>query len=97
MTVEVFNATGRSGVARLGTRALRRAGIDVVAFGNAGAGTGTLDSTRIVMRRGTAATGAGIRQALGVGRVLVQPDSTRLVDASVFLGADFAPPLDFHP
>lgn len=76
---------------------LRRAGIDVVAVGNAGESVGTLDSTRIAVRRGAAKVGERVRGALGVGRVLVQPDSTRLLDASVFLGADFAPRLQFHP
>lgn len=58
-----------------------------------------LDSTRIVVRRGTTATGERVRAVLKVGRVVVQPDSTRLVDVSVQLGADFASraPLDFHP
>jgi len=97
VTVEVFNASGRDGMARVGTRMLRREGIDVVGVGNAPGDPGTLDTTRIVVRRGTIATGTAIRKALGVGRVLLQPDSTRLLDASVFLGGDFAPRLEFHP
>ena len=100
MTVEVLNATGKPGLAKIGTRLLRRARIDVVAFGNApdsGRG-GTLDSTRVIVRRGDAAVGERIRRALGVGRVVVQLDSARLLDASVFLGVDFAPTrLEFHP
>jgi len=78
VTVEMLNATGKPGLAKVGTRLLRRASIDVVAFGNApdSVGGGTLDSTRIV----------------------VQLDSGRLLDASVFLGVDFAPTgLEFHP
>ena len=35
ITVEVLNANGRAGDARVGTRLLRRQGIDVVYFGNA--------------------------------------------------------------
>ena len=99
IVVEVLNASGRPGNARIGTRVLRRAGIDVVYFGNAPAAVGILDSTRIIVRRGAASVGERIRQALGAGRVEVQPDSARLLDASVLLGADFAPPsrLDFHP
>src|SRR2546427_146220 len=89
-----LDATDR---AALAARVLRQAGIDVVAFGNAPATLGTLDSTRIVMRRPAAGTGDRIRRALGVGRVVVQADSTRLLDASVLLGADFAPRLKFHP
>ena len=97
LTVEVINTTGKSGLARSGTRLLRSAGIDVV---NYFASTDKpLDSTRIEVRRGTAATGERVRAVLKVGRVVVQPDSTRLVDVSVQLGADFAAraPIDFHP
>ncbi|HEV8304938.1 MAG TPA: LytR C-terminal domain-containing protein [Gemmatimonadales bacterium] len=99
LLVEVLNASGQPGDARIGTRVLRRAGIDVVYFGNAPAVVGILDSTRIIVRRGTADVGARVRKALGAGRVEVQLDSARLLDASVLLGADFTPPpgLDFHP
>jgi len=98
LTVEVLNASGKPGLARTGTRVLRQAGIDVVALGNAPAAMGTLDTTRIVIRRSVVAgTGDRIRRALGVGRVVVQVDSTKLLDASVLLGSDFAPRLQFHP
>lgn len=95
--VEVLNASGRAGLARTGTRVLRRAGIDVVYFGNAPAAVGELDSTRIVVRRGSSAAAERVRRALGVGRVSVEIDTARLVDASVLLGADFRPRLGFHP
>lgn len=99
IVVEVLNASGKPGNARVGTRMLRRAGIDVVYFGNAPATLGIIDSTRIIVRRGSADVGERVRRALGRGRVDVQPDSTRLLDASVLLGADFAPSSlkDFHP
>ncbi len=97
VTVEVLNASGRSGLARSGARVLRQAGIDVLSFANAPAAVGTLDSTRIVVRRPAAGVGDQVRRALGVGRVIVQTDTTKLLDASVFLGADFAPRLEFHP
>jgi len=95
--VEVFNASGRAGLARAGTRILRGAGIDVVDVGNAAARPAPLDSTEILVRRGPASVGERIRRALGRGKIKLAPDSTRLVDASVFLGADFAPRLEFHP
>jgi hypothetical protein len=98
ITVEVLNANGRVGDARVGTRLLRRAGIDVVYFGNAtDAG---LDSTRIIVRRGSEKAAQRVREVLGQGRVEVELDSSKLLDVSVFLGADFSPPgsrLDFHP
>jgi LytR cell envelope-related transcriptional attenuator len=99
LTVEVLNASGRAGEARVGTRLLRRAGIDVVYFGNATEPSG-LDSTRIIVRRGAATTAERVRAALGVGRVEIQLDSARLLDVSVLLGADFATGtrnFDFHP
>jgi len=89
ITVEVLNANGRAGDARIGTRRLRRAGMDVVYFGNAG--ENGLDSTRIIVRRGVEQVGERVRAALGQGRVEVQLDSTKLLDVSVLLG------LDFHP
>lgn len=99
VTVEVVNTTGKSGLARSGARLLRSAGIDVVSYFSAASGDQMLDSTRIVVRRGTAAAGERVRSVLKIGRVIVQRDSTRLVDVSVQLGADFAAraPLEFHP
>jgi hypothetical protein len=79
VVVEVLNASGRAGLARSGTRVLRRAGIDVVHFGNAPAGT------------------ERVRDALGVGTVVEAADPDLLLDVSVLLGADFAPPQDLHP
>jgi hypothetical protein len=98
VTVEVLNMSAEPGRARIATRVLRRAGIDVLGYGTAPAPLGLLDSTRIVVRRGTAAVGERVRRALGVGRVAVVLDSAKLLDVSVLLGADFTPPrLNFHP
>jgi len=105
--VEVLNASGRAGDAKVATRLLRRAGIDVVYFGNAPPTDplSRLDSTRIIVRRGLATAGERVRAALGVGRVELRLDSARLLDVSVLLGADFSPRgeggakggVDFHP
>lgn len=99
IVVEVLNITRRLGLARTGTRVLRQAGIDVVGYGNAVPLPARSDSTRILVRRGDRAAGERVRRALQVGTVVMQPDSTRLVDVSVLLGADFAAraPFDFHP
>ena len=98
VTVEVLNASGKPGLAKAATRLLRQAGIDVLTFRNAPDSVGALDSTRILVRRGGSPVGERIRKALGTGRVAVEPDARRLLDASVLLGADFAPPrLEFHP
>jgi LytR cell envelope-related transcriptional attenuator len=101
--VEVLNASGRAGDARVATRLLRHEGIDVVYFGNAPPPENGLDSTRIIVRRGSVKAGDRVRAALGQGKVEVELDSSRLLDVSVLLGADFASstaaraPLDFHP
>jgi LytR cell envelope-related transcriptional attenuator len=99
IVVEVLNASGKPGLARSATRALRQAGIDVVSFGNATpdlAGV-PVDSTRILIRRGSAVVGDRIRTVLKAGRVISDQDTTRLVDASVLLGADFRPRAELHP
>ncbi|HXF95685.1 MAG TPA: LytR C-terminal domain-containing protein [Gemmatimonadales bacterium] len=97
VTVEVLNATDRGGLARAATATLRRAGLDVVYFGNAAPAGAGADSTRILVRRGDRDRGERVRRALGVGVVTVQLDSTRLLDVSVLLGADFSPRLEVHP
>ena len=70
LKVEVLNASGRAGEARTGTRLLRQAGIDVVYFGNAA--EASLDSTLIIVRRGSVGAGERVRRVLGIGRVDVQ-------------------------
>jgi hypothetical protein len=85
--VEVLNTTAAIGQARTATRRLRDAGLDVVYFG--GDAGPPLDSTQILVRRGTTATGTRVRRALGVGGVRVLADSTRMVDVTVRLGRDF--------
>jgi len=99
ITAEVLNANGRAGDARVGTRLLRDAGIDVVYFGNAS--ESGLDSTRIIVRRGASTVGERVRAVLGQGRVVVELDSSKLLDVSVLLGADFVAPasarFNLHP
>jgi hypothetical protein len=67
---------------------LRRRGLDVVFYGNAEA---AVESTRVLVRRGDPGTGRDVRQAIGAGRVVVEPDTFRRVDVSVILGPDFRP------
>jgi hypothetical protein len=94
ITVEVLNGTRRPGAARVATRVLRRQGLDVVFFGNA---EESADSTRVIVRRGDPGRGRDVRQALGVGRIMVVPDTLRRVDVSVILGQDFRPRGEMHP
>jgi hypothetical protein len=95
IVVEVLNATRIDGLARETTRLLRRRGIDVVYFGTAR--TGPLDSTLIVVRRGDTTQANVIRDALGVGSIVVEPESRLLLDVSVFLGRDAAEMLRLNP
>lgn len=100
--VEVLNASGGAGEARVATRELRAAGIDVVYFGNTPTASNTLDSTRIIVRRGSRDAAERVRAALGQGLIVVDLDSAKLLDVSVLLGADFAGAartrrLGFHP
>lgn len=95
LQVEVLNATDRSGLARTATRELRRGGLDVMFYGTA---EGTpLDSTRILVRRGDSTAARRAARLLGSGRLEWAPDSTRRVDATVLLGADYRPPAELHP
>ena len=87
----MLNGGRRAGAARAATRMLRRQGLDVVFFGNADE---AVDSTRVIVRRGDPGNGREVRQALGVGRIVVEPDTFRRVDVSVILGPDFAPGRD---
>jgi hypothetical protein len=94
IVVEVLNGTRRPGFARVATRVLREQGIDVVFFGNA---EGPVASTRVLVRRGDPGQGKDVADALGAGRVLIQPDTLRRVDVSVLLGDDYRPRLPLHP
>ena len=94
LVVEVMNGTPKPGLARVGARVLRQRGIDVIFFGNADS---TADSTRIIVRRGDPARAAAIRKALGGGKVSVDVDTLRRVDATVVLGGDFKGPKEVHP
>jgi hypothetical protein len=84
--IEVLNGTERRGAARIATRMLRRAGFDVIFFGNAPAGA---DSTLILLRRGEDRPTAWLREALGTGVIRAEPDSLRRVDLTVILGPDW--------
>lgn len=86
MTVEVLNASGRPGLARHGTLALRAAGLDVVAFGTADT---TVDSTLVLVRRGDRDAGERVAAALDTRRIRLAPDTLPRVDVTVLLGKDW--------
>jgi hypothetical protein len=97
IVAEVLNAAGappRPGLARIGARTLREAGIDVVFYGTADT---TVDSTTILVRRGDRRAGERIARALGGGVVREAPDTVFRVDVTVLLGRAWVPPPDPRP
>lgn len=92
VTVEVLNAGNTVGAARIATARLRRGGLDVVSFRNAG--PEERDSTLLgplVLVRRSDTTGVGrIREVLGPVEVHDLPDPRPLVDLTVIVGSDTA-------
>jgi hypothetical protein len=92
--VEVLNGTKTPGLARRATRYLRGRGFDVV-----GAGTNTEPrTTTVVYDRSSHPEWAGLVGRALNAPVVNSPDSSRYLDVTVILGADWRPPpLPFHP
>lgn len=87
--VEVLNGSGRRGLARVATRALRQSGFDVVYFGTVADSVGT---TLVLARRGDSLAAVKVARALGAGQARLKPDTLLRVDVTVLLGADYRPP-----
>jgi len=86
--IEVLNGTNRAGLARAVTGRLRDAGFDVVNIDNYR--TDPLpDSSFVLDRTGDPTIARAVADRLGIRSVRTEPDSTRYVDASVILGADW--------
>ena len=90
VTVDVLNAGGVQGMARIATDHLRGAGFDVVSVGNA-ASFGQ-DSTVVIDRIGNLPKAAVVAEALGVRSVTSEPDPNLFVDVTVMLGAEWSAP-----
>ena len=88
ITAEVLNGSNRPGYGRLGTLALREAGVDVITYGTADL---IVDTTLILVRRGDADRGHLVMRALGLGLVRMERDTLRRVDVTVILGRDWTP------
>ena len=87
LKVEVLNAGGVSGLARLATEHLRDRGFDVVYMGNAG--DFEQEATVVVARTADIDAARRIARALGTDSVVVEPDPQLFVDATVRLGKDW--------
>lgn len=85
--VEVLNAAGQAGLARAATRVLRERYFDVVYFGNAPRFEG--DSSVVIDRVGDPVQARRVADALGISRVLLEPDSSLYLEVTVVLGRDW--------
>lgn len=92
VTVEVLNSGKVPGAGRAGTLLLRRAGLDVVYFGNADAKLADRERNQVLVRGGDTSGVGRVVEALGDAEVIDAPDRTRLVDLTVLLGKKFAVP-----
>jgi len=94
ITVEVLNGSGRRGLARVATRALRQEGFDVLFFGTA---EDSVALTEVLARRGDSLVAERVARALGVGRVRVARDTLLRLDVTVRLGLDYLPSPGVRP
>jgi hypothetical protein len=92
--VEILNGTKTKGLARRATQYLRGRGFDVV-----GSGTNIeLRATTVVYNRSSHPEWARLVARALNATAVNQPDSSRYLDVTVILGADWRPPpLPFHP
>ena len=92
--VEVFNGTRTKGLARRATLFLRDQGFDVVGSGTDAEQRAT---TVVYDRSGHPDWAARVGRAMNAP-VVTLPDSSRYLDVTVVLGANWRPPpLPFHP
>lgn len=90
VTVDVLNAGGVDGMARIATDRLRAAGFDVVSLGNAA--SFDQDSTIVIDRVGSLQKAAAVAGVLGVRSVTSERDANLFVDVTVRLGSDWEAP-----
>jgi hypothetical protein len=94
--VEVLNGTDVRGLARRASLYLRDLGFDVVRFDQDS--TTTRSTTLVLDRTSHPEWARMLSQALEGSRVEERPDSSRYVDITVLLGANWRPPLKaFYP
>ena len=92
--VEVLNGTRTKGLARRATQLLREHGFDVV---GSGTNPDQMPTTLVLDRSGHPDWAARVGRAMNA-TVLERPDTSRYLDVTVILGADWrAPALPFHP
>ena len=87
--VEILNATATPRLALTATRLLRDRGFDVVSIGNSPA---RRDSTLVLDRTSHPEWARLVASVLGRGVTETRADTSRYVDITVLLGADWSPP-----
>ncbi|WP_353264968.1 LytR C-terminal domain-containing protein [Gemmatimonas sp.] len=90
--VRVINVSGITGLARRTTQHLREYGFDVVDFGSGPKERAS--ATRIAVHTGHDAWATRVRKAMGVGEIVISPDSSRYADLTVFVGSDWRAPTE---
>lgn len=90
VTVEVLNGGGSAGAARDAALRLRRAGLDVVSWGNAPESLRDSVTTqvRVFLRLGDSTGSGRVAEVLGSTEVRADLDDTRLVDLTVVIPRD---------
>ena len=92
--VEVLNATKVRGLARKASLYLRDRGFDVVAMGT----SREQRATTLVLDRSSHPAWAALVGKAFSAKVEARPDTSRYLDVTVLLGADWRPPpLPFYP
>lgn len=93
--VAVLNATKTRGLARRATLYLRDLGYDVVEIGTV---TPVRDSTLVLDRSGHPDWARRVGRAMGGARSESRPDSSRYLDVTVLIGANWRAPAEpFYP
>lgn len=87
--VEVLNASGKSGLARLATERLRADGFDVVFFGTARRDAVRGGRSVVLDRVGNLSNAQAIARALGIQQVESKPDPELVLDVTVLIGGDW--------
>jgi LCP family protein required for cell wall assembly len=88
ITVNVWNASGRAGMAYSVTKFLRRKGYDVMDWGNYAT---EQIPTRVIDRRGKIFNAQSVANDMGVENFHSEPNANSLVDVEVVVGSQFNP------
>lgn len=88
--VIVYNGAGVPGIAGQASQVLIRSGVRVIDTKNADSFGYT--ETQIIVQQGDQKVGDRLREALGVGTVLLQPSEQQVADVIIIIGSDFEPP-----